>query len=43
MLSAKDEQSDRILGLELGADDYIGKPFYAPLMASKIKKMCGID
>ncbi len=27
MLTAKSEDDDRILGLELGADDYIGKPF----------------
>lgn len=27
MLTARDETSDRILGLELGADDYLGKPF----------------
>jgi DNA-binding response OmpR family regulator len=43
MLSAKDEQPDRILGLKLGADDYVPKPFYPALMASKIKRMCGID
>ncbi len=27
MLSAKDETIDKVLGLELGADDYITKPF----------------
>lgn len=27
MLSAKGEETDRILGLEIGADDYITKPF----------------
>lgn len=27
MLSAKDEEIDKVLGLELGADDYITKPF----------------
>ena len=27
VLTAKDEPDDRIRGLELGADDYIGKPF----------------
>jgi two-component system phosphate regulon response regulator OmpR len=27
MLTARDEEADRIYGLELGADDYLGKPF----------------
>src|SRR5699024_8815461 len=27
MLTAKDEEFDKILGLELGADDYMTKPF----------------
>jgi DNA-binding response OmpR family regulator len=27
MLTAKDEESDKVLGLELGADDYLAKPF----------------
>ena len=27
MLSAKNQDADKILGLDLGADDYIGKPF----------------
>ncbi|NBS48527.1 MAG: response regulator, partial [Betaproteobacteria bacterium] len=27
MLTAKGEDVDRIVGLEIGADDYIGKPF----------------
>ena len=27
MISAKDEEIDKIVGLELGADDYITKPF----------------
>jgi DNA-binding response OmpR family regulator len=27
MLTARVEESDRIIGLELGADDYIAKPF----------------
>lgn len=27
MLTARDSEADRIVGLELGADDYVGKPF----------------
>ena len=27
-LSARDEEIDRILGLEIGGDDYVGKPFF---------------
>ncbi|MEG1240156.1 MAG: response regulator, partial [Oscillospiraceae bacterium] len=27
MLTAREEESDKVLGLELGADDYITKPF----------------
>lgn len=37
MLTAKDEESDRIKGLELGADDYVGKPFSHRELISRIK------
>lgn len=40
MLSARDEQYDRSLGIELGADEYVTKPFYANLLATKIREMC---
>ncbi len=39
MLSGKDEQLDRIVGFESGADDYIAKPFSPSHVARKIKKM----
>ena len=39
MLSAKDAQIDRVLGLEIGADDYMTKPFNPNHLASKIKRM----
>ena len=37
MLSAKAEEFDRLLGLELGADDYITKPFSAREVVARIK------
>jgi Response regulators consisting of a CheY-like receiver domain and a winged-helix DNA-binding domain len=37
MLTAKDEEEDRVRGLELGADDYIGKPFSHRELVSRIK------
>ena len=36
MISAKDEEIDKILGLELGADDYITKPFSLKVLCAKI-------
>jgi two-component system phosphate regulon response regulator OmpR len=37
MLTAKGEDSDRIVGLELGADDYIPKPFNPRELLARIK------
>lgn len=37
MLTAKGEETDRIVGLELGADDYIGKPFNPRELLARIK------
>ncbi|MDG5789575.1 response regulator transcription factor [Evansella sp. AB-P1] len=37
MLTAKDEEFDRILGLEIGADDYITKPFSPREVITRIK------
>lgn len=36
-LSSRDEEVDRILGLELGADDYVCKPFSPRELATRIK------
>jgi DNA-binding response OmpR family regulator len=37
MLSAKDEIIDKVLGLELGADDYLAKPFSPKELIARIK------
>ena len=37
MLTAKTEEIDTVLGLELGADDYIGKPFSMRELIARIK------
>jgi len=37
MLTAKDETFDKVLGLELGADDYVVKPFEAKEVIARIK------
>ena len=39
MLSAKDEEIDKILGLELGADDYITKPFSSGYLRARISSL----
>ena len=37
MMSAKNDDQSKILGLDVGADDYIEKPFSFPFLLSKIK------
>jgi two-component system alkaline phosphatase synthesis response regulator PhoP len=37
MLTARTEESDRVAGLELGADDYITKPFSAREMVARVR------
>jgi DNA-binding response OmpR family regulator len=37
MLTARDEEPDRVAGLELGADDYVSKPFSPRELAARIK------
>ena len=37
MLTAKDTEIDRVLGLEMGADDYVVKPFSTKELASRVR------
>ena len=39
MLSAKTEESDRVIGLNMGADDYMVKPFYRGELLAKVRSM----
>lgn len=39
MLTAKAEESDTIIGLELGADDYVTKPFSPKALVSRVKAL----
>ena len=37
MLTARGEESDRVLGLEIGADDYVSKPFSPRELTARVK------
>ncbi|MCJ0765146.1 two-component system response regulator CreB [Variovorax terrae] len=39
ILSARGEELDRVLGLELGADDYLAKPFSPRELAARVKAL----
>ena len=45
MISAKDTESDKIVGFEMGADDYITKPFSMEVLVVRIetilRRVCG--
>ncbi|VTQ00155.1 response regulator [Sphingobacterium daejeonense] len=39
ILSAKDSVEDKVLGLEIGADDYLAKPFHLAELLARIKSI----
>ena len=41
MLTARGEEADRVMGLEIGADDYIGKPFSSRELLALSAPRCG--
>lgn len=48
ILTARDEESDRVRGLDLGADDYMIKPFSLPELEARVRALirrgqCGVN
>jgi two-component system, OmpR family, catabolic regulation response regulator CreB len=39
VLSARTEETDKVLGLELGADDYVGKPFSPRELVARVRAL----
>jgi len=39
LLTARDEEVDRVVGLELGADDYVAKPFYPRELVARVRSL----
>jgi DNA-binding response OmpR family regulator len=39
LLTAKDDESDKVIGLELGADDYVSKPFSPKELMARVKAL----
>lgn len=37
MVTAKEEEIDKVMGLDLGADDYVTKPFSVKVLLARIK------
>lgn len=40
ILTARDTSDDRVLGLDLGADDYVVKPFDLPEVSARLRAIC---
>src|SRR3970282_2912533 len=41
-LSSRDDEGDGIIGLELGGDDYVTKPFSPRKLVARAKRSCGV-
>jgi DNA-binding response OmpR family regulator len=39
MLTARSEETDRVLGLDLGADDYVTKPFFIQEVLARVRAL----
>jgi DNA-binding response OmpR family regulator len=39
MLTARGEEADRVVGLDLGADDYVTKPFSIPELSARVRAL----
>ena len=39
MLTAREEETDKVLGLELGADDYVTKPFSLAVLRARVNNL----
>ena len=37
MLTARDDETDKLIGLELGADDYVTKPFSPRELVARVR------
>jgi len=39
MLTAREDEDDTLLGFELGADDYVTKPYSLPILLARVKRL----
>ena len=42
-LTSKDEEIDEVLGLRMGADDYVRKPFSQRLLIERVRAACVLE
>ena len=41
MLTARSDEDDTLMGFELGADDYVTKPYSPPILLARAKRLLG--